>query len=328
MPRKKSTTVYRKLLREAWAITWQRKTLWIFGIFAGIVSSGGVIDVALNSLHRLKTKSTLIENLLDTSFIGYEIFGQYITRVQSLGQGTTIGIVTVTVLIALALIFAAVVSQAALVIGSKSKSDKHPHVLRKEAFAHVWDIFLIDLITKTLSVLLGALTTLPILLHFIHTSSISISLVLIQVLFYLPLVVIINLISVLSIIDIVDRGSKALDAIHTATIIFKKQWLATLEFAFLLFFIVLFAGIALGMLGTLLTVPFAIVYTSTLLTGSFTLFLIMNVLMVILFLLITLAIGGAIVTFHYSAWHRFYKRAMHRTYGSVLFAKMMRWVHS
>jgi len=69
MPAKKSTTLYRPFLREAFAITWKRKSLWIFGIFAALISTGGVVDVVWRSLEKVGKTESLLENLADACWV-------------------------------------------------------------------------------------------------------------------------------------------------------------------------------------------------------------------------------------------------------------------
>ncbi len=84
MPTKKSTSIYRTLLREAFTHTWQRKSLWIFGIFAGLISTGGVIEVALSGIKQVTTGGAFLQQLLDQTFVGYAHASQIILLFQEI----------------------------------------------------------------------------------------------------------------------------------------------------------------------------------------------------------------------------------------------------
>lgn len=48
------SSVYRPLVRRAWSITWQEKRLWLFGLFAAVVVSGGELNMLFRNLERLQ----------------------------------------------------------------------------------------------------------------------------------------------------------------------------------------------------------------------------------------------------------------------------------
>src|SRR3989338_3617616 len=83
--RKKSTMLYRPFLCEAWLLTWQRKSLWIFGILAALISTGGVIDTVSVTLQKVERTQSLLNQLLDHSFIGYALASEYIQQLVLLG---------------------------------------------------------------------------------------------------------------------------------------------------------------------------------------------------------------------------------------------------
>ncbi|MDG1949564.1 MAG: hypothetical protein P8J32_01925, partial [bacterium] len=83
MRKRKSTSLYRNFLSDAWRLTWERKSLWIFGIFAGVISTGGVVDIALRSVKRVEGTNTLLQDLLESGFIGYGLVGSYFQQLAS-----------------------------------------------------------------------------------------------------------------------------------------------------------------------------------------------------------------------------------------------------
>ncbi len=320
------TGIYRSILGEALRLTWQRKTLWVFGLFAGLISTGGVVDIALRSFQRASKQGALLERLFDQSFVGYTTFATYIQQLQLFGIHRVTWIVIAFTLLWMGVWVLGVHGQTALILNSKSPATHTPHKLRKDAFKHFWNVLTIDVLTILCSTILIALTTLPFLLYSLQTSDQNFWIVFIHTLIFLPLTIIVNTISMLALIDVVDHDTKPLDAIVTSTRLFTKQWIATFEFGLLLFVIVLILGLGLITLASLLMMPYALLYSWALMTGSLAIFFTTNILFGILFLLIVLAFAGAIVTFQYTAWHRFYKRAMHKQHGTKVFSKMLRWL--
>ena len=185
MPTKKPTTIYRKLLRSAFATTWERKTLWVFGIFAALVSTGGVMDAAGTFLRRAKNGGLFLQDLLDSSFIFYELFSQYISQLKILGNTHFTLIVIFSTIACVGLFVIAIISQASLVHGIKSPTHKHPRLVRKHSLPHFWDIFLIDVLTKIMMGVLLVLSTLPVFWYFLETSTYSTWVVFIQLVIFI-----------------------------------------------------------------------------------------------------------------------------------------------
>jgi hypothetical protein len=146
-------------------------------------------------------------------------------------------------------------------------------------------------------------------------------------LLFVPLTIIVNIIYMFALIDVVETGAHPLDAIHTSTQLFARQWLATIEYGFILFVVVLGAGLVLLTAFTLLFIPLSGFYAAALLSGSFWVFLLFTILSACLFFAVFLTFVGACVTFQYSAWYHFYKHGLHKTHGKKTFSKIWRLVH-
>ena len=319
-----STAIYRTLLRDALRLTWQRKTLWIFGIFAAFISTGGVFDVAASGLHRIQLGGSFLHQLLDTSFVGYALVSTYIGQIKALGSFTTAAIVFFMTLLILGAIFLAVLSQTSLIHGIKSERHEHPNVFRKRAHDHIGRVFLIDLLTKIAGGILVCLTTLPMLWFYTETTTYSFLVTFVQLLIFFPGVLIISIISMLSVIHIIETEATILQALSDSWKMFTRHWLATIEFAVILFLLIAVSGFGIFAIILVLSVPYAFIYSLSLLTGSFIFFILINILFALFTLTIILALGGAIVTFQYAAWYLFYKQTEHPVHDRISLAKTFR----
>lgn len=306
--------VYRPILRDAWKATWQHKSLWIFGIFAGLISTGGVVDVVFSGLQKATSTSSLLTQLLDRTFIGYAYASEFILYISRVNPTQVVAFITVGTIVSIGLIVCGVISQAALIHGS-GHTNKHPHEIRKHVIPHFWDVFFVDVTTKIIFFILTALLTLAFF---------SSTLFWLHLYIFIPTVVILYILSILALCDVVESKSHALNAFETALKIFKTQWLATIEFGFLLFFILLIAIFVFLAALILLSIPFSLINTIVLIIGSPILFFIVNTLSALFVLALVLSFGGALVTFQYSSWRFFYKRAVHKSYGTKLFSKLWR----
>lgn len=325
MRRNKSTTIYRSLLREAFSVTWHRKSLWIFGIFAGLISTGGVVDVTISGMRRATETGSFLTNMLDRTFIGYAYASEFIRYLIPISSSQVTPLITVGTIICVVLIAFGVISQAAL-IHAAGNPHKHPHEIRRHVLKHFWNILIIDLTTKIFYLVLTTLLILPVFLFIQDNGNFASTILFFHFLIFIPAVIILHIISLLALVDVVETNSNALNAIYSALHVFRKQWLATLEFGFLLFLILVIAVFGLLATMVLLSIPFGYFNSLVLLVGSPLLFFVMNIITGLLMIAIILAFGGALVTFQYSAWRFFYKRATHKTHGIKLFSKLWRMV--
>ncbi len=324
MPTNKPTTVYRKIFANSFKQILKHKTLWVFGIFAGLISTGGVVDIAISSLQRVNKTGTLLDQLMDRSFFGYTLFAQYIEQLLTLGPSRSTLILIMFVALFILLTFAGVYSQTVLILTAENKKIKHRELVFKKAPKYFIRILTIDILAKTLMTVLTVVFSLPVLLYIIKTSVFSFSLMFLQTLLFIPLIILINILAMITMIHIVDHGSSIVNALHVALKVIHKQWLAAFEFGLLLFSIVLFSGITLLLASTLLLIPYALIYSAALFTGSYQIFLAANVIFGILFLVIIVAFAGGIVSFQYNAWYRFYQHAIHKNYANIAFSKLLR----
>lgn len=320
---KKPTTIYRALLRDAWQVTWQRKSLWVFGIFAAFISSGGVVDVAISGLRHVTATGSLLEQLFERSFIGYAYASQFLLQLEKIDPNQFSIMLIMLTFVCVGLLFSGVISQAALIHGSGGDA-KHPLIVRRAILKHVWDVLFVDLITKIFSAILIIITTLPVLLYLVQPDPFFSQLLFIHFLIFIPAIILIHILSMLALNAVVEEGVHALAGIHRALSLFKTHWLSSIEFGFILFLTVFGSGILFAMFLSLLSIPYRLIFSTALFSGSMTLFFGGHILMLILLGILLFIFGGIIVTFQYTAWHLFYQRASHRIHGLKPFSKIWR----
>jgi hypothetical protein len=321
---KKPTAHYRPMLVEASRLTWERKSLWVFGIFAALISTGGVVDVVLTSFKKMEWCGTLLTQLMKSSFIGYELASQYIQQLTLLGPDRARGLIIFATLVGVLLVVMATLSQGALILGLQAKKPQDPYSLKQNAQKHFWSLFVLAMLNKIMTLILLLLMTLPLFYFYLQTSTNSALLFFFLLVLLIPVLTVLNIVYLFALMDIVDGNNHPLDAIGRGWNLFKRHWLATLEYGLILFLFVSVAGFLLIGLLLLFTVPYALIFTTTLLTGSFTFFLIANSLFALFIIAFILAFAGAATTFQYSAWHQFYTRGLHKTHGKKIFSKILR----
>lgn len=315
--------IYRPLLADAFRVTWERKSLWVFGLFAAIISSGGVVDVAISGLRQATVSGNLFEQLSERSFIGYAYASQFLIQLQKIDTGQFTLMLIVMTVVGVGLVCAGVISQAALVHGA-GEQNKHPHLLRRHVLKHFWDVLFVDLITKVLSILLMVLTTLPVFLYLTQASPFASNILFVHFLIFIPAIIVLHILSMLALVSVVEDSVHTIKAIEKSLTLFKTHWLATVEYGFILFILVFGCGLLFAALLSLLSFPYSALYHLALYSGSIPFFFIMNILFALVVGALLLVFGGIVVTFQYSAWRAFYKRATHRTFGLKPFSKIWR----
>jgi hypothetical protein len=324
MKKQKSTVIYRKLLREAWSISWHRKKLWIFGIFASILASGGIYEVLTRTITRVEKGGTTVENILSGTVYGNELIGQYFSHLMTLDETRTLITLTLITLLFIFLIVASLISQAALVAGINEKEYKCTKQTRKEVLGHTWDMFVINVVNKILSFVLAGITSLALGLFLLQTTIYNAMLFFGVFLIFIPITIIINIVTLMATIDVVLKRRHAIGALHEGWKIFKRHWLAALELGLVLFFIVLLLGLLTMLASLILTVPVWMLLMGILLAGQPFVYALVAIFSVLLFLGILLAYAGFAATFQYAAWVKFYKRATHSIHGKRFIAKLLR----
>lgn len=323
MKKTKPAGIYRTIVLDAWRLGWQRKSLWVFGIFAGFISPG-IFDVISGALTRIRQGATLFEQLMNESFVGYTLVSEYIQQLLLVGSLKTALLLIAFILVTLLLITIAVLSQIALVVGIASREHLHNIHLRERAWHLFPSVLILDGLTKGALALGILLSILPLWLFYLETSTYHLGLMLVELIFFLTALFLIQTVSMLTLIHLVQHGTSVWHAIHASIKILSRHWLSNIEFALVLFFCSsLMQLVAIGLM-IVLVIPYRLVYSATLLVGSTTLPVSVTLFFAACSVLLFLLTSGFATTFQYRAWFAWYERASHRVHGKQLMTKMMR----
>jgi hypothetical protein len=324
MPENKPVTFYRRLLLDAWKITWRRKGLWLFGIFAAAASTGGVMEVAFRSFRHIERGRNLYEGLAAGTVAGLDIFGQYLRQLRFMETGRVSAILTVITILGLALLIAAVWSRAALIIGAGAEKELPVKEVARQAAPHFWNVLAVTLTAKVASLLTIILTTLPLILYVTRATTGNAILYTISFLVFFPLTIIISIVSVLAVIDIIKRKERFTKAIEQALRLFGRHWLVTLELGIILFAAVMLAGMAVVAALVVLAIPYTILLVIALITATPFIFVLVHILGFTAIATVLLCYLGAATTFQHTAWLLFYERALKKNGAREVIAKLQR----
>lgn len=305
MPAKKPTSIYRSLLGDALRVTRERRNLWVFGLFAALLSTGGVGEMAAKGWHRLSVARDVYGEIVRGTFTGTQTFGTVVRACLSIVPSQATAIMTVMILVAFAMVAVSVVSQGVVLsaVGPKPVTDAQAVAAGKKSF---WHLLALNVLNKAAHAVLIALSSLPLLLILAAPRGSSALIAFLTFLVAFPLTVIIAALFMIASVHVSKTNAHSLDAIHHAVIIFKKHWLAAFELGLILFLCVIAASGAFVMLISILSIPFVLAVSVAVISSSASTFLVANVLGAFVLLLLVFAFAGATTVFQYAAWVKFY----------------------
>ncbi len=303
--------LYRNILSQAWKITWRYRYLWFFGLFAALLGNGGEMEIVLNgfdggssniipglqSLHGLLQIDFFSVHTLDN--IGQLLINDPATLLVSLAIFLLIIFLTAFIVWLVIISQGALVHNAARVISGK----KHDFKSGLEAgMKKFWPVFGLNATVKIIIYILLLIVSLPVLAEtYRSTATISLSFVILFLIF-VPLSVVLSFVVKYAVAYAVIKGNHFIDAIRLSWRLFTRNWLVSVEMAFLLFFINLLAGLCLLFLIFVLAIPFLFVALVFIKSGLFFSFWAVVILAMILFLLIIMFVGACLAVFQISSW--------------------------
>lgn len=298
---------YRLIIKQALIIAWQHKYLWFFGLFATIVAASGFEYQFLTG----NLQTGVLENpyyYAGSIVVALEALGLFILGIVDLFKYDLLTIVnTFTVIIIVltlltAFLWLSISSQGALVAASQKliASKKKVSSLSIRKFLTIghqnfWSILTLNILVKVAVMLILSIISLPLIFLL---SKYSISLTLIYTLafiIFVPLAIAASLMVKYAIAYKVLDGESLLDSIKKSWIMFRDNWLVSLEMGVILFLISFVAGLLLVIVLSIVILPyliFAIDYSMIALI----------VILAILALFLMLAVGSFLTTFQISAW--------------------------
>ena len=299
---------YRKILRQSLNITWHNKYLWFFGLFATFLGAGGEYQIINN----------VVENNGDTALNGigrfFAIFnpelwsniGPYFAQDP---RGALISIILLILALAIFvfLVILTISSQAALINQAKKlyNNEKKDLGISKGMLigqSHFWPVLGVNILVKVIIACIFFLITLPIILT-ASTSGLPIAIYIILFLILVPVVMGLSLIAKYAIAHIVIKGNKFVEAIDNAFKLFSRNWVISLEMAFILIMINIIVGLIILIAMFAIAAPFVIL---SLIFANFTIFWLITFLGLTVLILAVIWLGSMLTTFLINSWTKLF----------------------
>jgi hypothetical protein len=246
--------MFKNILKQSWQIIWRNPILWIFGLFSALIG-GNELTLIINHIDRLSY------NLYSLSrSYAWQLFPQF----NNILKGQINWLMIFFLILGLIILFLlAIFSQIGLIVGVKHYQQKQKinfKSLIKDSRPYFRSVLLINLASLILIYLVFALISYPFASWFLssnHAGWLAVYFLL-NLIIFLPLVLIIYLIVHFAIIDLVFNSNKINISLVKAGLFLKKNWLKT----FILILILGVIGLAFGLILVALGA-----FTSTLLTS-------------------------------------------------------------
>ncbi|MDD5071956.1 MAG: hypothetical protein PHQ42_04465 [Patescibacteria group bacterium] len=306
-------SLYRNILKQALAITWRYKYLWFFGLFATLIGGGGEYEVITKGIGG-DTALNVFPNFSRLAETG--IFSR--NGLANMGElfkndpatAAVLALISLIILVLfIFLVWLVIVSQTALVNNSaeiiSGKKNSVSGIKRGVAagIKYFWPVLGLNIVIKAIICLAFFLISLPIILWTARISqTINSPLYIILFIIFFPLAIILSFIMKYAICYVIIRGSNLANAIKDGWRLFLKNWLISVEMAFILFFISFLAGLAVIIAVLILAVPFLFLALILYKLISFIGFWLIIMIGLIVLLAIIIGAGAALTTFQTASW--------------------------
>lgn len=302
-------TLYRNVLNQAMQIAWRYKYLWFFGFFASLLGNSYEYDLLFNSVSGDIGSNTFpgLKRIAETGVFNERTL---VNMGKMMGENPlsllSIILAGVLILALLAyLVWLVVVSQIAIVNDSAAiiaKKDISKNVIQNgvtTGMKSFWPVFGLNALIKILGLAIFTIVSLPILyisggwVNWIYA---------LDFLIFVPFVIILSFIIKYAIAYVVIRDSNIADALRQGWQLFVKNWLVSLEMAFILFFANLLVGLMLSLTILILAVPLVLLALIGLQFISVVAFWVVACFAFILVMAMIIVTGSMLSIFQISSW--------------------------
>lgn len=319
-------SLYRNILKQAWNITWRHKYLWFFGLFVALLGNSGEYEIIARKLSLNASGNFLnFGGLAETGIFS----GSALVNIGQLfkSEPFTVIMILVVWLVILVLLgfllWLIIVSQAALVNNSATiitNKRKGQDIGIKDGVMagtkYFWPVLGLNIVIKIIIYSAITLVSLPIIFTIARVGSsaelapalstgTNLLFILLFIIF-IPAAVALSFIIKYAICYVVIKGSRFIDSIRQGWQLFIKNWLVSVEMAFLLFFINFLVGLGILLVVLILTIPFLFLAILAYKLISLTSFWLIVIIGLTFFLFIIIAGGAALATFQTASWTGLY----------------------
>jgi len=298
---------YRLILVRAFNITWKNKWLWLFGLVAVFISSGGIYDFLTRAFgHLIDGKSPIyvVHEYWSMNFFRWAGLLNT-TMFSSLANFSTFAWGVLSLIVILIVLALAVIAQIGL-IKSAISLDKGqvatPKLAIREGKKDFWPVLKLNVLIKVGVFAILFFLAWALSLVVLDNSAARLIFYTISFVVLLLLIILIHFITLYSIAYIILRKDKVLDSLGKAWHLFRKNIVVNLEMGLLLFLFNLLVSFCSVIVILIVESPLILFYMLMYLLGAQLGALVVMFLMMVVFVILVLIIIGWFSSFQTTAW--------------------------
>ncbi|MCK5211261.1 hypothetical protein KAJ89_01020 [Candidatus Parcubacteria bacterium] len=302
-------TLYRDILGQSLKSAWHNKYLWFFGLFAALLGNAGEFELLFRGFNG-KTNAFFpgLERLSETGIFSLQIFKSLaqLSRQDPFSLFLALGVLLLIVLVSLFLMWLAITSQVALVHSAGRMRANKKHNFKESlnvGTKKFWPVFGLNIVFRVAVYTLFIVLSLPIISSLGKVDlALSSSLYIVSFILFIPISIIFSFIIKYAIAFVVIKEVGFLRAITQGWKLFVKNWLVSLEMAFLLFFINFLVGAALILVFLIISIPFffmALLFAKFAFIFNFWAMVMVATVVYIVFIVLT---GSFLSAFQITSW--------------------------
>ncbi|MCX6746439.1 MAG: hypothetical protein NTX00_05545 [Candidatus Parcubacteria bacterium] len=330
---------YRNIFKIAWQITIKNKVLWIFGIFASLISLESVYEIIYSQIKQLQNLATLSQGLDNLFASQMNYFNSFIYFLDILPHNFSFYLTFVCLLTITLLIFWMIFTSQIYIVKYSADLYKNKKIkaawLFNQSQEKFWSIFILNILSKLVLYASFLVLNLFLFYSFFHTGlSYIVALYIVFLLLFIILAIIISFLTAYAINFVILKNSHIIEAIQEAWQLFSQNILLSLEISFLLFVLKIISLIIVFCSFSLIFVPCLIIYLHALALGSLLGQVMSMTLIILSFFILYFLISAIYTVFYLSSWTiAFIKMSEETIWGKIqqlvynipdLFKKMLK----
>lgn len=302
------TGYYRSILKQAWSLTWTNKWLWVFGLFAAFLGSGGEVNLLIKNVSLVQESGAFVTDVkMFLTTEGISAWFSTLSEIVHNLNAISAALLVVVFLLMIALLVVSFMAQSGLVsstfrLAKEESANMHEGWKRgKKKFVPV---FLANLVGKIVIYAFVVIFSIPFFILFIKTDSLVWEWVLLLILFlaFIPLALIISFLVRYAIIYIVVKNSDVRSAINESVALFKKNWIVSIETALILFLVRLAYIVVFALVILFFALPFVLLGFVAVYFEIQALYMTAWALAIIVLGFVAAVLGAAFSTYYSAVW--------------------------
>jgi hypothetical protein len=301
--------VYREVIPQALKTAWRNPLLWIFGIFAAVLNTGGSLDAVWKFFNTIQSQGN--EMFIGDAAVKIWNVGTY-GGFHALPFFQALLALLALCITLLAVAAFACVSQGVLIqsIGGTWKNGAKGKLKAAMLISGraLFPIAILNLLIIVSIWLARFLASLPLAIALGKTSVLLTSIYIVSFIVFFVLAVGLSIMQIYALNAMILQGASLAEAFKRAWLVLKEHWLVTIETALLQALVIIVLTILVLIAGIVLCFPPAMLYILAIFRNNFTLFQISSGLFVGLTLLLLVFFTGFTVTFQYALWTLMFRK--------------------